>query len=454
MTTDDLLEPTAPPAAPPPPAATTPGTLRPVLLRLHFYAGILVGPFLLVAAVTGLLYVFAPQLEQAVYDHELHVPAGTSAQPLAAQVAAAQAALPEGTLAGVRPGPTATDTTQVLFDIPGLPESYHRTVFVNPYDGEIRGVLDTYGSGQALPVRAWLDNLHRNLNLGDPGRIYSELAASWLAVVVAGGLVLWWGGRRRKRKATAGRARTLSWHATTGTWVALVLFFLSATGLTWSQFAGQNISEVRAALSWQTPSVPAKLPAAAAGTTAGIPQSIDAVLASARSAGLDGPVDITPPQASKAYVVKQIQRSWPEKQDAAAIDPNTGQVLGVLRFEDWPLAAKLARWGIDAHMGLLFGLANQIVLALVVLGLIALVIWGYRMWWQRRPTGRSMGRPFPRGALRRLPMKVLAPLTAAGIVVGWFVPVFGVSLLAFLLLDAFLGWRAHRTRPSVPPIAT
>ncbi|AIJ24885.1 PepSY-associated TM helix domain-containing protein [Amycolatopsis methanolica] len=446
MTTDDILEPTAPPAAP----STPRGTLRPVLLRLHFCAGILVGPFLVVAAITGLLYVFTPQLEQVVYDHELHVPAGTTAQPLSAQVATAENAVPEGTLYSVRPGPTATDTTQVVFKVDGLPESYYRTAFVNPYDGEIRGVLDTYGSGGPMPIRGWLDNLHRNLHLGDVGRIYSELAASWLAVVVAGGLVLWWGGRRRKRKVTTGRARTLSWHATTGTWVALVLFFLSATGLTWSQFAGQNISEVRAALSWQTPSVPSKLPGAAAAPAV----DFDGALAAARTVGLDDPVEITPPGAGKAYVVKQIQRSWPERQDSAAIDPATGEVLNVLRFEDWPLAAKLARWGIDAHMGLLFGLANQIVLAVVMAGLIAMIVWGYRMWWQRRPAGRPVGRPFVRGSLRRLPMKVLVPLAAAGIVVGWFMPVFGLSLLAFLLLDAFLGWRAHRRRPTVARAGT
>lgn len=38
--------------------------LLPLLRRLHFYAGILVGPFLVVAAVTGALYVFTPQLER------------------------------------------------------------------------------------------------------------------------------------------------------------------------------------------------------------------------------------------------------------------------------------------------------------------------------------------------------------------------------------------------------
>ncbi|NKQ53144.1 PepSY domain-containing protein [Amycolatopsis sp. K13G38] len=438
MTTDDLV--TSPPSS-----ATTPGSrpsLRPLLLRLHFYAGVLVAPFLLIAALTGLLYIFTPQLENAVYDHELHVAADARWQPLEAQVAAARATLPEGRLTKVRPAPSATDTTQVLFSVPGLQDSYAKTVFVNPHDNEIRGVLETYGSGQALPLRAWLDQLHRNLNLGDAGRLYSELAASWLWVVVLGGLALWW-GRRRRDKGTGKRAKLLSWHTTTGLWVAAVLLFLSATGLTWSQFAGQNISDLRTTLSWQTPSVPAK----AAQAPADAPViSTDAALTAARSAGLSDPVEITmPAEAGSPYVVKQVQRSWPEKQDAAAVNASTGEVTSVLRFGDWPLAAKLARWGIDAHMGLLFGLANQIVLALVCVGLVGLIVWGYRMWWLRRPTQPRFGRPYPRGGLRKLPMTVLFPGAVVLIAIGWFLPVFGVSLLVFLAVDAFLGWRAaHR----------
>ena len=30
-----------------------------------------------------------------------------------------------------------------------------------------------------------------------------------------------------------------------------------------------------------------------------------------------------------------------------------------------PIAAKLSRWGIDAHMGMLFGLVNQVLLLIV-----------------------------------------------------------------------------------------
>jgi len=43
-------------------------------------------------------------------------------------------------------------------------------------------------------------------------------------------------------------------------------------------------------------------------------------------------------------------------------------------------------------MGTLFGIFNQIALALLAIGLIFIILWGYRMWWQRRPT-RADGAP-------------------------------------------------------------
>ena len=89
---------TKPPAGashtpPQPDPATRPaadrGWFRAFLLRIHFYAGILAGPFLLIAAVSGGLYAMAPQLEQAMYSKELHVPAVTEPLPLSTQVKAA-----------------------------------------------------------------------------------------------------------------------------------------------------------------------------------------------------------------------------------------------------------------------------------------------------------------------------------------------------------------------------
>jgi uncharacterized iron-regulated membrane protein len=171
---------------------------------------------------------------------------------------------------------------------------------------------------------------------------------------------------------------------------------------------------------------------------------LDKVLAAARSEGLGDPVEIVPPaDAKSAYVVKQVQRSWPEKQDSVAIDPASGEVMDVVRFADYPVLAKLTRWGIDMHTGTLFGLANQIALMLLALSLILLIVWGYRMWWQRG-RGSVFGRPVPRGAWQHVPPQILVPLLAGIAVLGYFLPLFGIPLAAFLTVDILLGEIAYR----------
>lgn len=441
--------------------------LRPLVLRLHFYAGVLVAPFLLVAAVTGLLYAGSLQAEKIIYSHELSVPVGDRELPISQQVAAAREAHPEGEISAVRPSPEDGATTRVLLSgVKGVDPGHTLAVFVDPYTGKVRGALEQYGSSGALPLRTWIDELHRDLHLGETGRLYSELAASWLWVIALGGLVLWLGRRRKQRtvravarpdRAATGRRRTLSFHGAVGLWAALGLLFLSATGLTWSTYAGANVTDLRAALGQNTPTVSATVGGGEhaghdMGSTPGMEMSgtgdkaghtadagLDAVLKAARAKGLDNPVEIVPPaEPGSAYVVSQIQRSWPEKQDSVAIDPATGQVTDVQRFADYPVLAKLSRWGIDLHTGVLFGLVNQIALAALALALILLIVWGYRMWWQRGRTS-AFGRPIPRGAWRRVPLYVLLPLAAAIAVIGYYLPLLGIPLAAFLVIDILAG---------------
>lgn len=417
--------------------------LHPLLLRLHFYAGVLVAPLLVVAAATGLLYAFTPQLEEVVYDQQLHVPPGGAHVPLQEQAALAAAELPGAELRAVRPAAGPEDSAQIIFEAPDLPESHYRTAFVDPYRPEVLGVLETYGSGQALPLRTWVDELHRGLHLGDAGRLYSELAASWLWVLVLGGAALWIGSRARRARAVLlpvagprGRRRVRSWHGVTGIWLGTGLLFLSATGLTWSVHAGSSVSTAREALSWQTPEVSTT----STGTAGDV--GLDAVHRIAEGRGLTGPVEITPPDGG-AYQVKQVQRSWPTQEDSIAVDPGGGQVLDVVRFDDYPLPAKLSRWGTDAHMGLLFGIPNQIALVLVAGGLLCLVFWGYRMWWLRGPAGFAA--PPARGAWRNVPGRVLAPALVLLAFIGYALPLLGISLLVFAAVD-LLRARLRRDR--------
>ncbi|MER5973250.1 PepSY domain-containing protein [Streptomyces sp. NPDC002055] len=441
---------------------------------MHFYAGVLIAPFLLVAAVTGLLYAVSYQIEKVVYAHELTAPVGDHTVPLSRQVDAALRAHPDGSLTAVWPSTEDGATTRVLLSDPSVDEGKSLAVFVDPYTAEVRGALESYGGSGALPFRTWVSEFHANLKLGEPGRLYSELAASWLWVVALGGLLLWIKRRRTVRGArglllpergATGRRRTLSRHGAVGLWAVLGLVFLSATGLTWSTYAGENIDVLRTQVHGATPEISAEAGGghsggqghgdhaghhggAGHGGHTGQDVGLDRVLETALDRKLTGPIEIAAPtEPGTAYLVKQTDKEWPVHLDAVAVDPATGKVTDELSFSDYPLLAKLTRWGIDAHQGLFLGLINQIALIALAGALILLIVWGYVMWWRRRPaqsTGLTFGRPMPRGAWRRVPLPVLLPLAAATLVIVWLVPLLGLSLLAFLVVDAALGAVARR----------
>ncbi|MBM6590917.1 PepSY-associated TM helix domain-containing protein [Brevibacterium sp. RIT 803] len=468
------------------------GWLGQLLRRLHFYAGIFVGPFILIAALSGALYAISPQIEKVVYADELTSQETGPALPLADQVASATTYTGGGEIiSAVRPAPEPGTTTRVMFEDPNLDESESRAIFVDPTTAEVTGDLTVYGTSGSLPLRTWVDQLHRSLHLGDFGRYYSELAASWLGIIAVAGLCLWVMRARRARNASAmlrptmkhkGLRRTFSWHASVGVWAAVGMLFLSATGITWSQLGGDNVTKLRAALDWSTPAVSTDLGRDSAtgesdagshsghtghegnaghedgahkgqtdaADTGGIdPADFDMTLAMARNINVNtGLVEILPPaDAESAWVVQEIQRSFPTEVDAVAIDVDTMEVTDRVDFSDYGFASKLARWGIDMHMGTMFGLANQIVLVVLAIAIASMVVWGYVLWWQRRPKhdpSRNFGVTPVRGALAYAPWWSVAAVALVAVAIGVFLPMVGVSLLGFLIVDGVLAMSARR----------
>lgn len=458
---DDTLEPTS---TTQPPQAIPPHRWRALVVRLHFYAGVLVCPFLVVAALTGGAYALAPTLEKFVYRDVLTVEAADRPLPQADQVAAAQSAHPGLAMTGLRPPSAPDESTRVYFADPELGEDLLRAVFVDPYTGRVLGDENTWLG--YLPLSTWLDGLHRHLNLGEPGRIYSEIAASWLWVVALGGLYLWLvkaaGDRRRGRKgrilsvdrSVSGRSRTLNWHGATGVWLLAGLLFLSATGITWSTYAGAHVSDIRTAFNWQRPQLNTHLlvdahaghGGHAAGREGLDPATVDyaAVLDAADAAGVRSPVELTlPSEQGQGITVTEIDKPYRWTTNSASVDPTAMTVTGTIDYwRDYSLIAKLADWGIRAHMGFLFGLLNQIVLLGIAAGLLTVIVRGYRMWWQRRPTRGSrwaVGRPPVRGGMRRLSPLAIGVVAVAAVAVGWFLPLLGLSLLGFLVVDVVVG---------------
>ena len=433
---------------------------RLLILRMHFYAGILVAPFMIVAAVTGALYAMSPTIERFVYRDVLTVEPRATTLPLSDQAGAARNVFPDLQMSGMRPQATDTESTRIYFSDPTLGEEELRAVFIDPYDGRVLGSETTWLG--YLPLSTWLDGFHRHLNLGEPGRVYSELAASWLWVVALGGVWLWIvkarGERRRGRpgrllsvdRGVNGRLRTMNWHGATGVWILAMLLFLSATGITWSTYAGAHITDIRAALNWQRPQLDTTMvhsehhgtAAVSAADPAGV--DFDAVVAAAATEGVSRPLEITLPTGpGKSIGVTEIEKPYRLTTNAVALDPSTLSPTSTIDYRrDYSVIAKLADWGIRMHMGFLFGLLNQLLLLGVAVALLTVIVRGYRMWWQRRPTRGSrwaLGRPPLRGGVRRLhPLTVILGALAA-VAMGWFLPLLGFSLAVFLAVDGVIG---------------
>jgi len=435
-------------------------SLKAFITRLHFYVGLFVGPFILIAAITGTLYVLTPQLEDMIYRDQLRTSSLGTVQPLADQVKAARDFIgDEPRLFAIRPSTGPGWNSRIMFSEPGLGESESRAIFVDPITLAIKGDLVVYGTSGILPLRASIDYLHRNLMLGNFGRYYSELAASWLWAAALGGVLLWWWKRDVRRNAKANEnkhLRTRRLHGQIGIWIAVGLVFLSATGMTWSQLAGGRIDDFRAAVGWITPSVSVALdkPVVAADPHAehhdhanhqdhdAAPATIDyigqldAVNLLSRQSGLESPMlEIRLPRnADQAWLVREYDRSWPTQVDTIAIDPRDMQVISRADFATFPIIAKLIRWGIDLHMGVLFGVANQVIMALLGLALIGTIIYGYRIWWQRRPPAGSTPRTLIQSWLYLgISQRLVVVLIAA--IIGWTLPMVGLSLLVFLAID-------------------
>ena len=423
-----------------------------------------VGPFILIAALTGCLYAVAPSLEKVVYHDVMTVPAVEKPVSLEEQIRAAQQEHPDMPVTQVWPATTPTDSTRVIVADPGIDESLQHTVFIDPATAKVIGDYPTYSGIGEMPLRRWISSLHESFHLGKPGELYSELAASWLWVMACGGLYMWWIRRRPKNKATANAAqqqpkRSARWkatrlHSTIGAWIFIGLLGLSVTGITWSGLAGDNVDSLVERMHWKATPINTALHSTTAEThehtgheghaghgdggaspSVSVAAEAERVLATGRAEGLTGPLRMYPPEdAHSAWQISERWVEWRTTSDAVSVDGATGDVIDRQPFSSLPLFSKLSSWGIYLHMGIMFGLPLQIALLALGLAIAALVVLGYYMWWKRRP--------------RFLPTTHFSWATTGlgalfAATVGAFLPLLGVTLAAFLVLDVIL---IHRQR--------
>ncbi|WP_394539679.1 PepSY domain-containing protein [Lysobacter enzymogenes] len=429
--------------------------------RWHFYAGLLVMPLLLVLALTGAVYLFHDEIEDAAHAPLRFAPQRRADLPLSRLLDAARAAHPGAV--------TRID----------LPDDPCRTaqVFVTPAQGEPLRVFVDPGSARVhgafvytRTLVGFADTMHGSLMLGRVGDALVELAACWALLLVATGAYLWWPRGRGWRGAlwphwrARGRAFWRSLHASVGAWTAALIVFLVLTGLPWAGVWGELLRAGLQPLGLGYPAehrhhaAPAPRVGAAVADApwtlrdAPLPAShahrhghgggardigIDAVARTLAANGLRNDYRLSLPQGADGVYTAVVYPDRPQGQRTVHVDRYSGAVVGDTGFADYGLGAQAVELGVQLHMGRYFGRANQLVMLLPCIGIVVLSLSGAWMWWRRRPRGRLGAPPAPAPTRLR---------TVALIAVGCGIafPLLGASLLLVYALDRLLLARVPR----------
>ena len=443
--------------------------------RWHFYAGLLVLPFLVWLATTGALYVFHRQIDAVAHRTLLQVTAPSptaAARPASALVVAALAAHP-GTAFRYTPaaGPTASAEVGIA-----TAQGVRHAVFVDPYDARVLGTLPDQGT------LGWtLRRLHSLKTFGPVARAATEIAAGWALLLIATGVVLWWPrGRQGGVVSVRGRPRQrVFWrdlHAVTGIFVAAALAFLAFTGLPWSGVWGAQVNRwanghhygypagVRVDVPMSQHRLHAAGPTAWSLEQAQVPMSahamhgmgpmpamapapadaitLDDAIAIATQRGMANGFSVLLPAGPQGVYTASVYPDLLADQRVIHLDQYTGKPLIDMRYADYGWLGRWLEWGINVHMGQEFGVPNQAVLLLACGGTVLLCVSGAVAWWKRRPTG-ALGVP-PLPADPRVLRGVVAVLAVGGVLF----PLVGASLLVVLAADLLLQRRAAAAAPA------
>ena len=414
------------------PDETAKGSLYRVIWRWHFFAGLIVAPILLIATVTGAIYIFHNELSNWLYEDLYFVEPAAARLSYDEQHQIALNALDGAEIEFLSVWNDPRRSVQFTAHIHAGEDDateLHRVAFINPYTGDVLGtrIMEREFFNIVLTI-------HRNLFAGTTGRIFVELATSWGIVLLITGVYLWWPrNKNRIRGVWLPRLRAKPYivlrdlHAVSGVYLSGFAAIILATGLfisvVWgtgyalvSVQAGQSLGDFFAPAE-SRPSAPDDAPA-----------PLETVITNIQRHYRPGDVlyhqfPTSDDVGHKAYLMREGDTNTVRGFD---IDQYTGELIAVTNTDELTPMVRVLALAISLHQGLTFGMPTKILAMATCLALVAMTITGIWMWWKRRPRGET---GFP-----RKPPGGVVPRWIWGIVivVGIALPTVGASILVIV----------------------
>lgn len=424
-----------------------------MIWRWHLFAGLIISPFLIILAVTGSVYLFKHDIEAYIYKDYYEVEAAGDTLNPSDLANTAVNTVGGGDVSRYRPGESETRSVEVgVVDNAG--DSL--TVFINPYNRQVLGVIED--SGRPMDI---IERIHGELAAGTVGDRIVELIACWTIIMIISGLYLWFPKTKEKIKGVftvrfnkGKRTRWRDMHAVSGFWFSLLLLFFLLTGLLWTGFWGngvqqlttisgsgyppsiwvgpapnsETVTEEIADVSWAAE----QLPVADSERISGYTQaSINDIVETAEASGISPDYDIFYPSGENGVFTLSTFPDRAQDEATVHIDQYTADIIADYRYEDYGFLGKAMALGITIHKGLQFGVLNQLLGLAVCIGLIGMVFTGFYMWLKRKPKGR-IGAPKSESITNyKAPIIIL-------IILGVIFPLVGLSLIVVFLIDRLI----------------
>ncbi|WP_430111832.1 PepSY-associated TM helix domain-containing protein [Paenibacillus sp. B1-33] len=412
--------------------------------RWHFYAGLFIAPLLIMLSLSGIGYLFKSEIEDVAYK-SLYFGQSSNTHTLTTSqaITAAEQAYPGERVTKISYFDDESRNTRFSMRDEAGRERY---VFVDRNKQIVGSMLadDSFGN--------IMRNLHSSLLVGGTVVNYTvELAACWAVFLIISGLYMSW----KKRASAAGtkREKVKSRHTVIGIIFTIPLLILIVTGLPWSGFMGNQIYQLAASneslgypqlyvsppqseakeLPWATRKE--KSPQSSSGY---LPLSADDIEHMLHHYGMTKPFVLSLPADEKdVYTASKSAGSGitgmdvikPSEEITAYFDQYSGTQIHKIDYRDYGLLAQWFTYGIPLHEGHLFGWPNQILCLLTVVALLAIVYWGVKMWWMRRPRGRLAAPP------RQPHTKSMIGFYAILVILGLLMPLLGMSLIVIAVVE-------------------
>lgn len=418
--------------------------------RWHFYAGLLVLPFLILLATTGALYLFRDELDAVVHADLKRVEASAGPTAQASALVAASLAAHPGTATKLVTASDAVASAEVQVNTAAGEKV---SVYLDPHDARVLGSLPQGGT-----VMGVVRKLHSLAFFGPVANAAVEIAAGWTILLVLTGIYLWWPrGEGKSALAVRGKPRQRLWwrdvHAVTGLFAGAFIVFLALSGMPWSVWWGDRVGAIVDSSGLGVPpgvwsgaplsdtTLAEQGPAAWTVERTQVPLSdvqgsafgLDDAVARFRELGLSPGFAVALPTTPTGVFTGSVFPDDVTLQRVVHLDRYSGKVLLDVAYADYGLVGKATEWGVSVHMGQEYGRANQLVMLAACLAIILLCVSAAVMWWKRRPAGRLGVPPLPQSR-GRLP--VVAAILALG---GALFPLTGASFLVMLVADLAVG---------------